>query len=315
MVLTDTGVKNAKPHERPYKLSDERGLFLLVNPNGSKLWRLKYRFGGKEKLLSLGAYPQIPLKEARQRRDQARALLGEGKDPSEERKAKGRAAEIAEASTFKAVALAYTALMADRWAPATLKKHLGRLENDIFPDLGGRAVNEIKAPELLKVLQKMEERGVFELTHKVLSLCGQIFRYGIRTGHCDSNPAADLKGALHVQTAKPMPAIRTEGLPELLQKINSYDGNEQTRLALQIMALTFVRTTELIGARWEEVDWENALWTIPAARMKGKRDIRREHAVPLAPQALKLFHRLREMNGHRELIFPATRRYSKRINN
>jgi integrase len=315
MALTDTGVKNAKPRERPYKLYDERGLFLLVNPNkknadgsqsvGSKLWRLKYRFGGKEKLLALGTYPDASLAKARQRRDDARILLEDGIDPSEDRKAKDRAQEAAEASTFKVVALAYMDLKAELLSPATVEKYTRRLELDIFPDLGHRAIGEIRAPELLKVLQKMEERGVRELTHKVRSLCGQIFRYGIRTGKCEFNPAADLKGALRVQTAKPMPAIKADGLPELLQKIDGYDGNEQTRLALQIMALTFIRTTELIGARWGEIDWENELWTIPAERMKGKRDLRREHVVPLAPQTMKLFERLQEMNGHREHVFPA----------
>ena len=310
-MLTDTVTRNAKPGEKPLKLFDGKGLFLLVNKTGGKLWRLKYRFEGKEKLLALGAYPDVRLIEARQRRDKARALLAEGIDPGEARKADKQARERAAANRFEAVAREWH----EKREHTLAKKHavdiVRRLERNLFPDLGNRPIDAIEAPDLLATVRKIEARGAHDLAHRVLAISGQIFRYGIATGRCRRDPAADLRGALTPHAAKHQPAIRPEDLPELLRKIDAYDGEALTKLALQLMAATFVRTSELIGARWDEIDEESALWAIPAERMKMKT----EHLVPLSQQALTLLKHIQPLAGRSAFVFPGRNRDKPISNN
>lgn len=310
-MLTDTAIRRAKPGEKPMKLFDGKGLFLLVNKTGSKLWRLKYRFEGKEKLLALGAYPEVRLAEARSQRDEARALLAEGIDPGEARKAEKQTRERAAANSFEAIAREWHGKQEAAWTKGHAATVLRRLETNLFPDLGRKAIDAVEAPELLATVRKIEARGAHDLAHRVLTVSGQIFRYGIATGRCRRDPAADLRGALTPHKPQHQPAIRPEDLPELLHGIETYDGDALTKLALQLMAATFVRTSELIGARWEEIDGENALWSIPAERMKMKT----EHLVPLSRQALALLAQIKPLEGRSAFVFPGRNRDKPISNN
>jgi integrase len=299
MALSEVTVKNARPKPKAYKLSDELGMFLLVNPNGSRLWRLKYRFGGKEKLLALGGYPEVSLKRAREYRDAARQLLKEEKDPATERKTAKRTARLHAENAFEQVAREFVQQQKARWSKAHAADVLHRLEIYIFPDLGRRPIAEIAALELLDVVRKLEARGATDLSHRMLQTCGQVFRYGVVTGRCAKDIAADLRGALVPHVQKHQPSIPPAELPELLRAIQGYDGDVVTRLGLQFLALTFVRTVELIGATWPEFDQDGGLWIVPAPRMKMKR----EHLVPLPRQALSLLTQLRNINGDAQFVF------------
>ncbi len=310
MALTDKTVASAKTGEKPYKLSDEKGLFLLISPiqrNGarkaSKLWRFKYRFGGKEKLLAFGAYPEVSLAEARKRRDRARELVAKEVDPSEERRRERRVLSQKASNSFEAVAREFVDAYANRWSAVYKNDVLHRLSVNIFPYIGNRPISAIEAPELLEVLRKMEGRGALDLARKMKQLCGQVFRYGLATSRCSRDPSADLKGALTPPKPKHMAAVRPEDLPELLYRIDRYDGEPQTRLGLQLLALTFVRTNELIGAEWPEFDFEKHLWTVPASRMKRVRGVSLDHLVPLSRQSLEVLHSLKELNGSMRFVF------------
>jgi integrase len=322
MPLTDKAIGAAKARDRAFKLADEKGLFLLVSPvrrgpegRASKLWRFKYRFGGKEKLLALGSYPEISLAEARRRRDVAREQVASGKDPSETRKRDRRESKRRSANSFEAVAKDYVDAYSNRWSQAYARDVLHRLISNIFPDLGGRPIAEIEAPELLEVLRKMEARGAHDLAHRMQQLCGQVFRFGVATGRCSRDPAADLKGALTPPKRNHMAAIRPEELPELLRKIDAYDGEPQTRLGLQLLSLTFVRTKELIGAQWIEFDFEKALWTIPSSRMKRVHGVSLDHLVPLASQSIEALHQLKQLNGSGRFVFRGKNAQSHMSNN
>ena len=273
MTLTDFAISKAKPRQKPYKLSDERGLFLLVSPSTktrdhvSRLWRLKYRFDGKEKLLALGSYPDVSLADARKRRETARNLLAQGIDPSVERKAEKHARQLRAENTLGSIAREFLAKQANRWSDRYAAYVLRRLDLNVFPDLGERPIAEIDPPELLHVIRKIEGRGAHEMANRILQLSGLVFRYGIATGRCARNPAADLRGALTPHKSKRMAAVEPDDLPELLCRIDAYDsaefgGEQQTRLALQLLATTFVRTIELRKAEWSEINLDNALWTI-----------------------------------------------------
>jgi integrase len=310
MALTDKAIVNAKPGLKPYKLSDEKGLFLLISPvqrsgppKASKLWRFKYRIGGKEKLLALGAYPETTLAEARKRRDAARELVAKSIDPSEERKRERREMSQRSSNSFEAIAREYVEAYANRWSAPYKRDVLHRLNTNIFPYLANRPIAAIDALELLDVLRKMEARGAHDLARRMKQLCGQIFRYGVATGRCSRDPSADLKGALTPPKPKRMAAVKPEELPELLFKIDNYDGEPQTRFGLQLLAFTFVRTTELIGAEWAEFDFGKRLWTIPASRMKRVRGVSLDHLVPLASQSLELLDALKELNGSTRFVF------------
>lgn len=313
-MLTAPEIRNAKPGDKPYKLSDEKGLYLLVVPTGGKLWRMKYRFGGKEKLLALGVYPEVSLARARALLDEARKRLEAGVDPSEARKAEKRAQAAATENSFETVARAWHDKQRNAWTDTHAQSVLRRLEVDLFPALGHRPLAEIEAPELLAVMRTIESRGAYDLAHRVLAICGQVFRFGIATGHGTRNPAGDLRGALTTHKARHQAAVRPEELPELLRRIEGYDsenGDTLTRLALQLLSVTFVRTAELIGARWEEFDLEAGFWVIPAARMKMKT----EHVVPLSRQAAAILAEIKPLAGRSPYVFPGRNRDKPISNN
>lgn len=314
MQLTDTKIRNSKPGDRPHKLYDGDGLVLIVNPNGSRRWTFRYRFDGKEKSLALGPYPRIGLKDARKRRDAARDLLDDGRDPSAERKAEKTRKHTAAENSFEAIALEWHKQNVHTWTPGYWKKVQRRLEMNMFPALGKRPITEIDAPELLAVVRKIEKRGAVDLSHKMLQAYGQVARYAIATGRLKSDISRDLRGALAPHKKKHQPAVKPEELPELLRAIAGYEeigGERPTRLALQLLALTFVRTSELIQAEWSEIDLNTKMWTIPAARMKMGAD----HMVPLSRQSIAILKELKELSGGSRFVFPGRSRIVPMSNN
>lgn len=268
---------------------------------------------GKEKRFSLGVYPNVGLREARRKCEDARRVLSEGRDPSAERRAEKLRAKAATENSFETVAREWYGKQAHTWVPHHADDVRRRLETNTFPYIGARPIDEIEAPELLATMRKIEERGAYDLAHRVLQVCGQVFRYGIATGRCKRDLSADLRGALTPHQKKHQAAIRPEELPELLQAIGTYDtlGDKQTMLALQLMVLTFVRTNELIGATWAEFDLAHGIWAIPAARMKAKA----EHVVPLPRQALASLADLKAIGGGSRFVFPGRNRDKPISNN
>jgi integrase len=300
MSLSDAKVRNAKPLSKPYKMTDGEGMFLLVAPSGSKYWRFKYHFGGKERLLALGVYPDVSLGEARECRAQARKTLAAGNDPSNLKKEAKRLAVLKGENTFEAIAREWHANRGYKWIPRYAGFILRRLEADIFPQLGSRPVGDISALELLTVLRKVEERGVLDLTHRLLQTCGQVFTYAIITERATRNPAAELRGALKAPSTKHRAYLKATDLPDFLKRLDAYDGAVQTKLSLRFLLLTYVRTTELRAAVWTEFDLDKAEWRIPAERMK----MREEHIVPLSRQALDVLRELQSHTGNRQYVFP-----------
>ncbi len=304
MSLTDTAVKNAKPRSKAYKKADELGLSILVQPTGGKWWRFRYRIDGKEKMMSLGTYPDVSLAIARERRNEARALLAEGIDPSAARQ-KG--------DTFEQVARAWW----EQWKGGRTERHadyvIKRLEADVFPVVGHVSIKSLTAPMLLAMAKRIESRGALDIAKRALQMSGQVMRYAVAHGLAERNPAADVKpsDALAARKKQNYARLNERELPELLRKISDYDGTVITRCALRLMALTFVRTSELIGARWEEIDMPAKLWRIPAERMK----MRTPHLVPLSKQALAVLEELRQESGDSELLFPGEVNPKKPISN
>ena len=302
MPLTDVQCRKAKPGARPRKLSDGGGLHLLVDPRGGCYWRMAYRFGGKQKTLALGAYPAVPLADARAARDAAKRQLSAGIDPSQARKDEKRAAKLSADNTVEALAREWHANQKDGWTPGYARHVIVRLEADVFPAIGSRPIAEIEAPELLDVLRRVEARGALDIAKRLRQTVGQVFRYAIATGRARRDPAADLKGALksagRQQHHRAMPR---EELPGFLRALSAYDGEPRTRLALRLMTLTFVRTGELRAARWEEFDLEAGEWRIPAERMK----MRTPHIVPLSRQAIEVLKELRPLAGNSPFLFPS----------
>lgn len=300
-MLNDVTIRTSQPREKSYKLSDSGGLYLEVMPNGSKYWRLKYRIDGKEKRLALGVYPQTSLKEARLGVQEAKKLISGGIDPLHEKKKEKIQAGIERGNTFQKVALEWMENKRPEWKEVTAEKTLLSLEQDIFPFLGGRPISEIDPVELLGVIKKIEARGAHETASRVLQRCRSVFAYAIITGRVKSNPATDLGGALKKPKVKHRAALPASELPEFMKKLEEYLGDETTRLAIRLLALTFVRTGELRGAKWEEVDFDSATWVIPAERMK----MENEHLVPLSRQAIEALSRLKELHGDRsKFVFP-----------
>lgn len=312
--LTPKECDNAKSGGKSIrKLHDGAGLYLWVYEDGRKYWRLRYWMSGKEKSLSLGVYPEIGLKEARRRRDDNRKLMDDSIDPSAERKA-GKLRKLrASENSFEAVAREWYAKQLHTWVPKHADDVLRRFEVNAFPFIGARPIGEIEAPELLEMSRKIEKRGAHDLAHRLMQACGQVFRYGIATGRCRRDVAADLRGALTPHVKKHQAAVRPEEVPALLRAIDTYaeQGDKQTMHALQLLALTFVRTNELIGAEWSEFDQEAALWVIPAARMKMKS----EHIVPLSAQALAILGQLQALAGRSRFVFPGRNRDKPISNN
>ena len=313
MRLTETAIKKIKPSDKPFKLSDGKGLYLLVNPSGSRLWRWKYRVLDKEKVMPLGVYPDVSLAQARESMANARKLHAAGGDPMAIRKANKVATRTAAENSFETVARLWWA----HWKPARSEQHAGqvmrRFEVNVFPKIGARPVSEIQAPELVAMLKAIEARGVNDLAKRALQTSSQVFRYAIAHGLAERNPAADIKPSDVLASRKKQNLARIDGkeLPDLLRHIDAYKGAAITRLAMKLMAMTFVRTTELIGARWAEFDLELARWDIPAERMKMKTP----HIVPLSAQAVNLLRTLQLITGHSLLLFPGERDHEKPMSN
>lgn len=305
MKLSDMAIKQAKPRPKPYKMADGRGLYLFIMPHGGKAWRFKYRFMGKEGMISLGVYPDIGLKEARDRREQTRKLVANGINPSEHRKAIKQAAIESYANTFEVVALEWHQKHSVRWTEGNKKKVLARLEKDVLPWLGKQRIETINAPDLLKILNRVENRGAADTAHRVLQTCGQIFRYAVATGRIKYNPCPDLRGAL-MPVKKDHYAAITEPkeLGGLLRAIRGYQGDMITKAALQLTPLVFLRPGELRNAMWAEIDFENALWTIPAQRMKVKNQ---GHLVPLSRQAIEILRDVERISYNSMYVFPGIR--------
>jgi integrase len=303
MATTDTKIRNAKPKDKQFKLFDTDGLFLLVSPAGGKWWRFKYRFGGKEKLISLGTYPEVSLSQARARRDAARKQVADGIDPSLARKAL-KAAKTQDANTFEVVAREWHTKFTPSWTPGHAATIVRRLELNVFPWIGARPIIHIKAPELLMVLRRIESRGALETAHRVKIICGQVFRYAVATGRAERDPSADLRGALPPVKPKHLSAITDpEKVAGLLRAIDDYVGSFVTKCALKLAPLLFVRPGELRQMEWSEIDLDAAEWNIPAEKMKN----RQPHLVPLARQSVEVLRELYPLTGTGRYVFPSAR--------
>jgi integrase len=303
-MLSDIAVRNAKAAAKPYRLADEKGLYLEVVPSGGKLWRMKYRFSGKEKRLALGVYPTVTLRDAREKRDAARKLLANAIDPSVERRIQKASRIERAANSFETVAREWFAKRSPNMADSHSSRVLRALERDVFPWLGTRPVAEVTAPELLLILRRVEGRGAAETAQRLRQICGQVFRYAIATGRAERDPAADLKGAIIVPRGGRFPAItEPKALGALLHTLWGYQGTFVVRSALRLAPYTFVRPGELRKAEWRELDLDGALWKIPGPRMKG----RVEHLVPLSRQAVEVLRELQPLTGSGRLVFPSVR--------
>ncbi|SAL64848.1 tyrosine-type recombinase/integrase [Caballeronia telluris] len=299
MALTDVGVRNAKPRDKLYRLFDERGMYLEISATGGKWWRLKYRFGGKEKRLSLGVYPDVGLKVARDRRDEARKLLANGIDPGIERKVQKAATVERAANSFEAVAREWFARQAPGWAVSHADKIMRRLEKDVFPWLGGRAIADIKAPEVLAVLRRVEARGALDTAHRVHQNCGQVFRYAVSTGRAERDISADLRGALPAARHTHFASVtEPDEVAGLLRALDGFQGTFVVQCALRLAPLLFVRPGELRTAEWSQFDLDKAQWRYTVSKTKT------EHLVPLATQALAILRDLHALTGARKYVFP-----------
>lgn len=302
MLLNDAAVKAAKPAAKPWKLFDEKGLFLLIQPHGSKLWRIKYRFADKDQLLGLGSYPEVSLKQAREKRQKIREQVVAGIDPSAARKA--AKAALAGEGSFEALAREWYEQFASGWTPEHAGRVWRRLEADLLPWLGKRPVQELEAPELLACLRRIQARGALETAHRALQTLSLVFRYGVATGRAQRDPAADLRGALPPVRVKHFAAITDpKTIGALLRDLDGYEGSFVTRCALQLAPLLFVRPGELRQAEWPEFDLDSVEWRIPAHKMK----MRHAHIVPLSAQALAILRELRALTGKGRYLFPGLR--------
>lgn len=314
MALTDTAIKKALPTDKLQKLSDGGGLQLHIVTTGGKLWRWAYRFNGKQKAMALGAYPTVSLAQARERRNEAAKLLAAGIDPMAQKKADKIAKSVAHQNNFETVAREWW----EHWKTGRTSDHhvaqtLRRLEADVFPSIGARPIAEIEAPALRDMMLAIEKRGATELAKRSLQMCSMVFRYAIAHGKASRNPAVDIKPSdvLKARKVENHARVGVGELPQLLRKIEAYKGTPITRLAIKLMADTFVRTGELIGAKWSEFDLDAARWDIPAERMK----MREPHIVPLSAQAIVVLRTLQTITGGRELLFPGERDHSRPMSN
>lgn len=302
MPLTNAEIRRCKAAAKPYKVRDERGLYLLVHPNGSKYWRQKYRFGGKEKTLANGIYPDISLKQARERCDEARKLLAIGIDPSENRKVQKSAKVQRAANSFEVTAREWFAMKKPEWVESHASKIIARLENDIFPWLGNRPIAEITAVEVLATLKRISNRGAKDTAKRAQQDCGGVFRYAIQCGRAQYNPIPDLRGALPAATGGHFASITDPAsVGELLRAIDGFKGTFIVQCALKLAPLLFVRPGELRRARWKEFDLDKAEWKYLVTKTKT------EHLVPLASQAVAILRELHALTGHGEFVFPGAR--------
>jgi len=299
MPLNARQIDTAKPKEKIYKLADGGGLYLQVNVNGSKYWRMKYRFAGKEKKLSFGTYPDVSLADARAKREEARKILAADNDPGEVKKAEQLAKKNSIENTFEAIATEWYTAKMPNWSENYTSYVIRAFKNNVFPYIGSRPIDGIKPLELLSVLQRIEKRGAPELASKVRQRCGEVFRYAIVTGRAEHNPAPDLASALQGHQKQHYPFLSATELPEFLSKLELYTGSVITQLATCLLMLTGLRTVELRMAEWDEIDFDNNVWEIPKSRMK----MRRPHLVPLSTQAIHALRRLEQLTGSYKLIF------------
>ncbi len=307
MALTDVAIRNTKPGAKPIKLSDGAGMFLMVTPAGGKLWRLKYRIDGREKLLAIGAYPEIGLSDARKRREDARALIALGKDPSREKQRDKLRSRIQAVDTFAAIAKEYCAKRKrdgeKGWAPATASR-CEYLLSLLSSSIGRLAINEIEPADVLTAIRKIEGKGNLESARRTLQLASMVFRYAVATARLASDPTRDLRGALTAPTVTHYGAVtEASRVGALLRAIDGYEGQGYTKLAMQIAPHVFVRPGELRHADWGEVDLDGALWIIPAEKMK----MRKPHHVPLSTQAVALFREVQSATGPTGYVFPSIR--------
>lgn len=301
-MLTETQIKHAKSGEKAKRLWDERGMYLEVAPSGSKLWRFKYRIDGREKRLALGKYPDVGLKDAREKRDAARKLLANDVDPSLQRQATKAAAVLKATNTFEAVAREWYLRYSPNWAESHSKTVLRRLEKDIFPWMGDRAISEITASQLLAVIRQVEGRGALETAHRELNICGQVFRYAVATGRAERNPSRDLQGALPPVKTQHLAAVtEPKRLGEVLRMISGYQGGLVVRCALRLAPLVFVRPGELRSAQWADIDLEKAEWRYLVSKTKT------DHIVPLSRQAVEILLELHPLTGQKQYVFPNPR--------
>ena len=309
MKLKAAQVKAAEVREKPYKLSDGKGMFLLVNPNGSKYWRLKYRFGGKEKLLALGVYPETTLAEARDECDAARKKLAKGIDPGVTKRLKKLADKHQGENTFKAVALEWYENKMGEKSDSYRDRTKRLLENDLYPSLGARPIAQIEPPELLMVLRKVEARGAVDMAHRAKQTAGQIFRYAVSTGRCERDPSADLRGALKSRAKKHYAAITDPSqVAKLLTAIDGFEGTPIVKTALHLSALLFQRPGEIRTMEWAEINWEERQWELPSGKMK----MGQAHIVPLPTQAIDLLKAIEQQTAHRgKYVFPSQRGASR----
>ncbi|EGF6029277.1 tyrosine-type recombinase/integrase [Salmonella enterica] len=300
MKLTARQISTAKPTDKPYKLSDGGGLYLLVNPNGSRYWRMKYRYAGKEKLLSIGVYPDVTLAEARDKRTKAKRILAAGDDPSEVKQAEREAKNLAVNNSFELLALEWHEHKKPNWSSGYADDIMEYLRKDIFPYIGKKAITDIKPITMLSVLKKMEERGVLDKLKKTRQACRQIFTYAIITGRAEFNPVTDLARALKTPKQQHFPHLTPTQIGPFIHAVNTYSGSKVTRIATLLLMYTSVRTIELRASEWTEFDLDNDLWQIPKERMK----MRRPHLVPLSMQVKSLLLELKSITGWGKYVFP-----------
>lgn len=300
MPLTDLELRRSKPKDKPYTLNDGNGLSVLVEPNGSKGWRFRYRFDGKPKMISFGTYPTISLNDARQRRDEAKKLVASGINPSDARKQEKRARQEIAGNTFEGIAREWYEKRFDRWSASYAEEMIKTFEKDVFPYIGHRPITDIKPMELMAILSRLDERGATEKLRKVRQRCGEVWKYAIVTGRAEYNPAPDLASAFLPHKKEHYAFLSVAELPEFFRTFNTYTGSMIVKLAMRLLIITGVRPGELRQAEWKEFDLEKQLWEIPPERMKK----RRPHCVPLSAQAINILEQLKPLTGHYAYVFP-----------
>ncbi len=298
MPLTDIAIRNAKPEAKPRKLSDEKGLFLLIHPNGSKYWRLKYRIGGTERLLALGVYPEVPLSEARSKRDDARKLIANGIDPSTQKQEAKNAKNDAHANSFKALAIEWADSYFTNKSASHKERTMRRLELYIYPWLGNKPISEITAPQILEAVKRVQNLNKLETAHRTLQATSQVFRYAVQNGKASRDPCPDLRGAVPTPSVKHMASLtEPKEIAELLRAIDGFTGSFTVQTALRLSPLVFTRPSELRTAKWADIDLEANEWRYLVSKTKTL------HLVPLSTQAAKLFADMKAISGHGEFVF------------
>lgn len=311
MPLTELKIKNLKPKDKAYREYDTGGLYMQVSPAGGRLWRWKYQMNNKEQVLALGKYPQIGLAQARKLRDEARALVDAGKHPTREKKAVKLKRLVEGENTFAKICRKWLAHKSTGLNKKYATQSLARMEQHVFPMIGDLPITDITIPDIVRVLEKIADHGTVETARRMKQIISQTFRYAAQRGLCLHNPAADMRDVLPSTKDKHHPCIPVPELPELLQKIKAYQGDKLTIAAMNLLALTFVRTSELIEATWNEIDFNRAEWHIPPERMKMKRP----HMVPLSRQSIALLKDLQTITGHRDHVFHSGAAKSNHISN